>query len=285
MLVVGSHQPARGRLEKAFERSVREGNQIIQVHGRNPNKWNPPLIPASSIYKCHHYSEVGNLTVFVKGSNLINLATPDKDWQSASLQEMATLFLDAGYLKATAVVISPGFHLKSGPRAGLARAIEQLNAALHNRGHHFVKVIIQPSAGNGTAIGSRFEELGYLVSQIHYDYADLVEVSFDTCNAFAAGYDIATEQGLEETLAAFDNHIGLSKLGCVHLKDSDFPLASRKDATAILGDGDIGAEALKRVTKHPALQKVPFIVEQPKGISLDQPNPNFVRLVEWLNEK
>lgn len=281
MLNKGSHQPARGGLHKAFERAVRDGNNVIQVYSRNPNKRDAPNIPAPTLLKCHYYASAGNLRVFVKAPTRINLATPNEAQQQSILGEMEVILRDAGYLKAEAVVIHPGFHLGSGYRAGLLRAANTLNEALLARGQHYIKVIIQPSAGNGTAIGAQFQDLAFMLAHIDGRFFHLVDVSFDVSNAFAAGYDLRTEAGIDHAISEFTRHIGIEKLACVHLKDSDHPFHSKKEETTILGEGDIGKSALRSIIQHPKLQHVPFIVEQPKDHDLNKQNPNFERLVEW----
>jgi deoxyribonuclease-4 len=125
-------------------------------------------------------------------------------------------------------------------------------------------VLLEDTAGAGTTMGTTFSELGAIIDGL--SDASRVGICFDTCHAFAAGYELRTPEGLAETLEEFDREIGLDRLCLIHLNDSKFPLGSRRDRHAHIGYGEIGEEAFSLIVNHPALRDLPFILETPKEI-------------------
>ena len=140
------------------------------------------------------------------------------------------------------------------------------------------RLLFETSAGAGATLGGTFEELGEMIRRVGGP-ANL-GACIDTAHVFTAGYDLRTEDGLEATLAAFDREVGLGRLGAVHLNDSKAPFGSNKDRHENLGDGAIGAEALARFVRHPALGACPIYLEVP-GYAKDGPDrPNMERLYQ-----
>jgi len=127
-----------------------------------------------------------------------------------------------------------------------------------------VRVLLEDTAGAGTTMGTSFSEIGAIITGLSDSHR--VGVCLDTCHAFAAGYELRTADGLANTLDEFDSEIGLSRLELVHLNDSKFPLGSRRDRHAHIGDGEIGIAGIAQVVNHPSMRDLPFILETPKEI-------------------
>ena len=118
-------------------------------------------------------------------------------------------------------------------------------------------------------IGDKFEEIGKIIQRMK---SDRIKVTLDTAHAFASGYDLSTQDGLERMLDEFDKEIGLKKMVCLHLNDSAVPLGSNKDRHANIGEGYIGLEAFKQIINHPKLKDIPGIIETPNSSNKDEIN-------------
>ena len=117
-------------------------------------------------------------------------------------------------------------------------------------------------------MGATFAELGEIIDAV--SDASRIGICVDTCHAFAAGYELRTNAGLVETLESLDHEVGLSRLTLVHLNDSKYPLAARRDRHAHIGRGEIGEQGFSLIINHPALRDLPFILETPKEIDGQQ---------------
>lgn len=156
--------------------------------------------------------------------------------------------------------LHPGCHVGQGVAAGVAAIAAALDEAIP--GDCATTVLLETMAGKGTEIGGRFEELRAIIDASRHCAA--LGVCLDTCHVFDAGYDIVDD--LPGVLREFDAVVGLDRLRAVHLNDSLNPRGSRKDRHARLGEGRIGIEALARVTNHPRLRRLPFVLETPNEL-------------------
>lgn len=151
----------------------------------------------------------------------------------------------------------PGSHVGQGADTVIPMIADAINNALKPEYH--TVLLLETMAGKGTEVGRSFEELKAILDLV--ELKDMVGVCFDTCHVWDGGYDIVND--LDGVLKEFDNIIGIDKLKAVHLNDSMNPCGSHKDRHQKIGEGEIGAEALKAVVKHPLLADKPFILETP----------------------
>ena len=152
----------------------------------------------------------------------------------------------------------PGSHVGQGPAAGVEKTAALLNALLG--ADMPTTVLVETMAGQGSEIGGTFQQVGEILHRANRQ--EKVGVCLDTCHVFAAGYDIVND--LEGVLEAFDRHIGMGRLKALHINDSLFPLGSHKDRHAPIGKGCIGLDALLHLVNHPALSRLPMILETPQ---------------------
>lgn len=169
----------------------------------------------------------------------------------------------------------PGSHVKQGAARGIELIAAQLNAVLSPDQH--TTVLLETMAGKGTEVGRTFEELRAILDQVEESKRDKLGICLDTCHVWDGGYDIAED--LDGVLAAFDRIIGLPRLKAIHLNDSKNPCGSHKDRHEKIGQGTIGLEALSRVTRHPRLQGLPFILETPNEL------PGYQAEIALLRER
>jgi deoxyribonuclease-4 len=151
----------------------------------------------------------------------------------------------------------PGSHVKQGAEVGISQIADALNQVLFPE--QTTTVLLETMAGKGSEVGRNFEELHAILERVNLQ--EKMGVCLDTCHIWDGGYDIVGN--LEQVLETFDRVIGLERLYAVHLNDSMNPLGAHKDRHQKIGQGEIGLEALARVTQHPALRHLPFILETP----------------------
>lgn len=171
----------------------------------------------------------------------------------------------------------PGSHVGQGTEAGIALIAETLNAILMPDGR--TTVLLETMAGKGTEIGGRFEELREILDRV--DAGARMGVCLDTCHVYDAGYDIAGD--LDGMLTEFDRVIGLSRLRALHLNDSKNPFGSHKDRHEKLGQGSLGAEAFRRIVRHPALHGLPMVLETPNDLPGYAAEIAFLRAAEGIS--
>lgn len=151
----------------------------------------------------------------------------------------------------------PGSHVGQGAAEGIRLTAELLNEVLASA--QTTTVLIETMSGHGSEIGGAFEQVADLIARVRR--ADKLGVCIDTCHLFAAGYDV--KDGLDGVLSDFDRIVGLKRLGALHVNDSLYPLGSKKDRHARVGEGYIGLDALKRIVRHEAFKGLPMILETP----------------------
>lgn len=170
----------------------------------------------------------------------------------------------------------PGSHVGQGAECGIELIAEALNAVLTEE--QTTTVLLETMAGKGSEVGRSFEELRDILLRV--TLKDKMGVCFDTCHVWDAGYDIVND--LDGVLKEFDEIIGLNRLMAVHFNDSMNPCGAHKDRHARIGEGCIGAEALRRVATHPLLAGKPFILETPNDDEGYKREINMIR--EWTEE-
>ena len=154
----------------------------------------------------------------------------------------------------------PGSHVGQGIEKGIEMIVDLLNSVMQQDQN--TTVLLETMSGKGSEVGAEFNQLAEIISGVRLK--EKMGVCLDTCHIFAAGYDIVHD--LDSVMTEFDKNIGLSRLKAVHLNDSLMPFASHKDRHAKIGEGEIGQEALIRFINHPAVRKLPFILETPNDL-------------------
>ena len=154
----------------------------------------------------------------------------------------------------------PGSHVGQGINAGIEMIVNLLNKIIkHNQS---TMILLETMSGKGSEVGSKFEELSSIISQI--EIKEKIGICLDTWHIYAAGYDIVNN--LDDVINQFDKIIGLNNLKAIHLNDSLMPLGSHKDRHAKIGEGEIGSKALIQFINHPAIKNLPIILETPNDL-------------------
>ena len=263
--VLGAHLSIAGGGSRGFPGAVDEaralGATALQIFTRSPSVWRARTIDAAEAAAFRTSASASGLRfVAVHAIYLLNLATPDDALYERSVAVLIEEVQRAEALGAVCVVTHLGAHRGAGAKEGASRVVAAIGCVLEATRR--VELLLETSAGSGTTLGGRFDEIAEIVERVD---DERVGVCMDTCHVFAAGYDIRTPKAVDTTLRRFDRIIGLASLRLVHLNDSAHEIGSHRDRHEHLGRGAIGS-GLAALVRHPALADVPFILETPKTL-------------------
>ncbi|MCI0407240.1 MAG: deoxyribonuclease IV [Acidobacteria bacterium] len=262
-LLLGAHMSIAGGIDLAPIRGKEIGCQTIQLFTKSSNQWRArPLLP-DEIERYQANLRAAEIAPAVAhDSYLINLASTDPELHRKSMAAFLEELERAEALGIPYLVTHPGAHMGAGDESGLRQVVNSLRELLKQTKGYRVQVVIETTAGQGTSLGYRFEQIAALLDQI--GLPERTGVCLDTCHVFAAGYDIRTPEGYANVLGAFDTVVGISHLRVIHLNDSKKELGCRVDRHEHIGKGAIGLEAFRCVLTDPRLRGVPMILETPK---------------------
>lgn len=283
MPLLGAHQSISGGLHLAFARNAQVGGECLQIFTANQRQWRAKPLTATDIHQFRQaWQEQGQIPVASHASYLINLAASEPAMVEKSIAAFAEELRRCQALGIVLVVIHPGSHGGRGVEAGLQAVSQNLEQALTRSGalDSPLKILLETTAGQGTSLGSRFEELGWLLD--HSRFPEHMGICVDTCHIFAAGYDLRSETAYRQTMAELQHHVGLEQIHFVHLNDSQKDCASRVDRHAHIGAGHIGLEGFSHLLNDPRLQHLPMTLETDKGDDLAEDVANLQRLRSLL---
>ncbi len=273
---LGAHVSAAGGVDKAVGRAADIGAEAIQLFASSPRGWRFRPIPdeKAESYKEKAASE-GIGSTFLHGSYLVNIGGKP-DLVVKSIDSLINHMNAAGQLGAKGVIFHSGSHKGVGFDAVFDQSINALTQVLDSTDDE-VQLIIENCAGMGAQIGASFAELGRMIKAVD---SPRLTICLDTEHAFAAGYNIADREGLENAMAEFDAEIGLDKLVVVHANDAKVEFGSGIDRHENIGEGYIGIEGFETIMAHAAFADVPFLLEVPGTDRKGPDKPNLDRLKE-----
>lgn len=277
--LLGAHESIAGGLHRAFDRILAVGGESLQIFTANQRQWRvkPPGEEDIRLFR-EKWQVAGGMPVASHGSYLINLAAVDPAAAGKSIDAFAGELGRCRQLNIGFVVLHPGSHLGAGVEAGLEAVARNLDAAIEQAGaaDTGLKVLLETTAGMGTALGSRLAELGWLLGRSRFSHN--LGVCIDTCHLFAAGYDLRDAAAYGRTMAELEREVGLARVHFVHLNDSKKGLGSRVDRHEHIGRGEIGDEGFRLLLNDPRFARHPMTLETPKGDDLAEDRDNLARL-------
>jgi len=260
--LLGAHVSTQGGVAEAPARGNAIGATAIQVFTKTPNQWRESMVRDADVAAFRAALAASGIRAVVShDSYLINLASPDEPLRERSIAAFSGELVRCRALGIPWVVSHPGNYIddRAEGLARNARAYAQCLTAVPGE----VGVLLEGTAGAGTALGSTFEELRALRDALPAGLQARVGFCLDTAHLHAAGYDVAT--ALEEVWERFDREVGLTHLKCLHLNDSKGATGSHLDRHQWIGEGTIGPEPFRRIMRDPRLASVIKIIETPKG--------------------
>lgn len=263
MKYIGAHVSAGGGVENAPMNAFEIGAKAFALFTKNQRQWvSAPLTDKSiNLFKenCAKYGYSPS-QILPHDSYLINLGHPE----ASGLEKSRAAFLDemqrCEQLGLDRLNFHPGSHLNQiTEEESLTVIAESINQVLgKTKG---VCAVIENTAGQGTNLGYKFEQLAFIIDRV--EDKSRVGVCIDTCHSFTAGYDLVTEEGFRSTFTRFDEIVGFSYLKGMHINDSMKPLGSRVDRHDSIGKGFLGAEVFVRIMNDPRFDNIPLILETP----------------------
>jgi deoxyribonuclease IV len=252
-----------GGVSKAFARGEIATCEAMQIFSKSERQWAAKPLPPEEVaaFKAEH-ARTGIGPLIVHDSYLINMAAPADELWEKSINAFAEELERCNLLGIPYIVTHPGAHTGSGEEAGLVREAIALNRLFEQGVGGTTMVLIEATAGQGSALGHRFEHIARLFELVKYP--ERMGVCIDTCHIFAAGYDIRDEASYAATFAEFDRIVGTQHIKAFHLNDSQKNLGSRVDRHAHIGEGFLGREAFRLVVNDPRFKELPMIIETPK---------------------
>ncbi len=261
MKYIGAHVSAAGGLELAVERAVEIGANAFALFTKNQRQWHAPALTDKTIAAFRQACERAGFLpqqILPHDSYLINLGHPEPE----ALEKSRVAFIDemqrCQQLGLCYLNFHPGSHLNAIPEAeSLRRVAESINIALDQT--QGVTAVIENTAGQGTNLGWQFEHLAAIIDQV--EDKSRVGVCYDTCHAFAAGYDMRTEADCRVTFAEFERIVGFNYLKGMHLNGAKCTFGSRVDRHHSLQEGNLGTAVFEFIMRDPRFDRIPLILE------------------------
>jgi deoxyribonuclease IV len=259
---IGIHTSIAGALANAAHRAHEIGCDAFQIFSANPRGWSAAKPSAESCEKfCEARAGYKLRPLAIHANYLINLAAADPVIRNSSVAAFRRELQRAVSLRAEYVVVHPGSAKNGSRKTAVKTFVKSLLTAAKRLQLDGLTVLVENTAGQGSVLGSSFEELAEILGGIKREMP--AGVCIDTAHSFAAGYAVHTPRGLNETAKQLDATVGLANVRLIHANDSKAAFASHCDRHEHIGEGQIGVEGFRRIVRHPKLRVIPFICETP----------------------
>lgn len=274
--LIGFHVSISGSIDMSVDRALETGCTTFQIFTRNPRGWNfKPLGESEAASFVQKRKKAGFRKVVVHMPYLPNLATSDRAYSKKSRASLTEEVARCGMLGVDYLVAHIGSHMGKGTVAGVRNVYEACNEAL-DANPNDTTILIENMAGQKNCVGARFEELGLILDGVRQK--DRIGVCFDSCHAFACGFDLSTKDGVESTLELFGSSVGMRSMKVVHLNDSKGPLGGNLDRHDHVGMGRIGEKGFRAFLNYGHISSLPILMEVPQdGRRSDADELKFVR--------
>jgi deoxyribonuclease-4 len=259
--LLGAHTSIAGGTHLAPPRAKAIGATAMQMFTKMGNRWaERDCNDAECVAFRAAIAETDVTVTSAHDSYLINCASPDPVLRARSIESLTMELKRCDALGLNYLVSHPGNYMDE-RASGIARNAESIVASLE-AAQPSVVLLMEMTAGSGTAIGSTFEEMAELIGMIPKEWQKQIGVCVDTAHIFAAGYDLIGDY--DGVFARFDDIIGLERLRFIHLNDSKVPLGSRRDRHELIAEGAIGERPFRKIMNDPRFARIPKVIETPK---------------------
>jgi len=281
-LLLGAHMSIAGGMPAAVERAVSIGCTTFQLFVKNNTRWKGIPLSDKEVATYKELLTKARMGPVVAHSTfLVNLCAVNKSYLEKSRGTLKDEFDRCERLGIDYLNFHPGSHMGTGEKEGIKRIAESINLLHALTPGYKVKTVLETTAGQGTAVGYRFEQLRSIIDLV--EEQERMAVCIDTCHVFAAGYDLSTEHGYESTFADFDRIVGLNRLVAFHINDSKRECGSRVDRHDHIGKGCMGLRGFRLLMNDPRFVDLPKILETPKGPEMEEDVENM-RVLRGLIE-
>jgi len=253
-----------GGLPRAVDRAAAAGCDALQIFTKSTGQWRArPLPPDETRAFRRRVRQAGLRAVLAHASYLVNLASVQPAIRRRSIESLDEELTRAEALGLDGLVLHPGSFTSGTEEGGLSLAAEALRTLLAGRPRRKTRILLENTAGQGTNLGHRFEQLATLIDRV--GGSRRIAICLDSCHLLAAGYRIDTAMGYRATMRAFDAIVGLDRLAAWHLNDSKRAAGSRVDRHEQIGLGHVGRPGFRRIVSDPRFRRLPMILETPKA--------------------
>ena len=261
----------------AIERACSIKCRAMQIFVKNNMQWFARPLRRDEIRAFLEHRQRGELlSIFAHANYLINLAATNLQFRANSLRALSEELTRADQLKLPFLVLHPGAHLGAGEEAGLNKISASIDKVLGKLPKLKTRIALETTAGQGSCLGHTFEQIAFIFDNVREPQR--LCVCLDTAHVFAAGYDIGSEAAIKKTFREFDHTIGLERLVAIHVNDSKTVRGSRVDRHEHIGEGKIGLAAFRFIMRDPRFDKIPKVLETPKGKDLREDVMNMKTL-------
>lgn len=275
--LLGAHMSIAGGVGNALLDGKKVDCDAIQIFTKSSRQWAAKPYSKEEIEQFRlNQKETGIACVIAHDSYLLNLGSPDAALRKRSVAAFIDELERCEVLGVTNLIAHPGAHVGAGEAEGIKTIATSLDEVHKACPGYTTKVTLEITAGQGSNLGYRFEQIGAIIDATKK--GDRLRVCFDTEHAFAAGYDIRTKDGYERTFSEFDDAIGLERLAAFHLNDSKKEFHSRVDRHEHIGKGFIGVGAFRLLMNDKRFWGLPMCLETPKGPDLKEDRENLALL-------
>jgi deoxyribonuclease-4 len=259
-VLYGAHVSAAGGISTAVDRAEELGCTALQLFTQSPRMWKPTAHAADELERFRaRRAEAGIGAVVCHALYLVNLASPDPEVHAKSVTALRASLETASAIGADGVVFHVGSHLGAGLDEGLDLVVPALQGLLELTDDR-LWLVLENSAGAGGTIGRSVAELAAIVDRL--DGHPRLGICLDSCHWYASGIDVTDPEALDAAVSELARQIGLDRLRCLHVNDSQTPLGSNRDRHESVGRGVMG-DGLHVFLAHPAFQALPAILETP----------------------
>jgi len=266
---LGVHTSIAGGVHLSLTRARELGCTTMQIFSHNPRQWHVSRMSDEAVRQFKELRELSEIEpVFIHTSYLINLAALRPDILDKSVQLLIREMELADALGAEYVVLHTGSASEDNGDKARRRASDAVRIVSGYRTWN-ARLLLENTAGERGDISSKIRDLAEIMNAA--GSALVAGICLDTCHAFQAGYDLSSEEGLDEIVREIEREIGLERVRLIHLNDSKMAFNAGVDRHEHIGTGEIGKEGLKRIIHHPSLKDVPLILETPKKSEEDDP--------------
>jgi deoxyribonuclease-4 len=302
---IGFHVSILGGISNSVDNALKIGCNAFQIFSRNPRGWAAKPLQDDDVEKFRkklNESKIDRFSTFVHMPYLPNLASSNKELHRRSTNTFKEEIKRCSTLGIPHVILHLGRHGEQGREHGISQIEKACISAIKysptsklesktrkkksiDIEREPVTIILENSAGGKNSLGSRFDELGFILDKLKFSSGrqNSFGICLDTCHAFAAGYDLRTKEGVNETLDKFKSEIGLENLKVVHLNDSKDLLSSKRDRHEHIGLGKIGTQGFRDLLTYERVRNIPLIMETPLD-KRRQNHDNLQVVLKLLND-
>lgn len=273
-MLFGAHESIAGGMYLAVQRGHQATCDTIQVFNKSNNQWRAKPLSPEDIDNFFGAQEETGVTVSASHTSyLINVASPKPELEQKSLAALKVEVERCNMLRIPHLVMHPGSHLGAGEEVGLKQIADNLNRLFDSFAKNTVTILLEATAGQGSNLGYKFEQLAWLIE--HIEDTNHVGVCLDTCHVFAAGYPLIKPSEYRATMKSFDEIVGIERIKILHLNDSRRERGSKIDRHEHIGKGQIGLDGFANIVNDKRFADIPKIIETPKGKELTEDIENL----------